>query len=146
VPARLRFAASTIAFLLPIQIYLGALVAGLDAGLVYNTWPTIDGALRAVGGTTAWFIEPAWRNLFENTLTVQFQHRMVAISSGFWQYCTPAMPGAEAGICSRRVLAGAVTLPGWPGHCHASPSGATSSGVRASDTGNHRFYDRGGAC
>ena len=28
-----------------LQIYLGALVAGLDAGLVYNTWPLIDGAL-----------------------------------------------------------------------------------------------------
>src|SRR6476646_9073630 len=43
VSARLRFVALVIAFLLLFQIYLGALVAGLDAGLVYNTWPTIDG-------------------------------------------------------------------------------------------------------
>ena len=25
-----------------------------------------------------WFLEPGWRNLFENTLTVQFEHRMLA--------------------------------------------------------------------
>ena len=28
-----------------VQIYLGGLVAGLDAGLAYNTWPLMDGAL-----------------------------------------------------------------------------------------------------
>ncbi len=28
-----------------VQIYLGALVAGLHAGLIYNTWPLIDGGL-----------------------------------------------------------------------------------------------------
>ena len=43
-PARLRFGALAIAVLVLAQIYLGALVAGLDAGLVYNTWPLIDGA------------------------------------------------------------------------------------------------------
>src|SRR5262245_45581983 len=42
VPARLRFAAFALAALLLLQIYLGALVAGLDAGLVFNTWPLID--------------------------------------------------------------------------------------------------------
>ena len=40
----LRFGAVAIAVLVLGQIYLGALVAGLDAGLVYNTWPLIDGA------------------------------------------------------------------------------------------------------
>jgi len=43
-PARLRVSAAVIAGLLLLQIYLGALVAGLDAGLVFNTWPLIDGA------------------------------------------------------------------------------------------------------
>ena len=60
-----------------VQIYLGALVAGLDAGLVFNTWPPIDGALIP-SAERLWFESPAWRNLFENTLTVQFDHRMVA--------------------------------------------------------------------
>ncbi|MEI9805475.1 MAG: COX15/CtaA family protein [Pseudolabrys sp.] len=74
---RLRLAAIAITALMLLQIYLGALVAGLDAGLAYNTWPLIDGAL-VPDAARLWFIEPAWRNFFENTLTVQFDHRMVA--------------------------------------------------------------------
>ena len=55
-----------------VQIYLGGLVAGLDAGLSYNTWPLMDGSLIP-GGL---FIQhPAWVNLFENPKTVQFVHR-----------------------------------------------------------------------
>ena len=76
-PARLRVGALAIAGLLLLQIYLGALVAGLDAGLDYNTWPLIDGAFIPEAARL-WFMHPAWRNLFENTLTVQFDHRMMA--------------------------------------------------------------------
>lgn len=76
-PARLRIGALAVAVLLLFQIYLGALVAGLDAGLVFNTWPLIDGTL-VPSPERLWFIQPAWRNLFENTLTVQLDHRMVA--------------------------------------------------------------------
>ena len=74
---RLRAGALVIAILLLLQIYLGALVAGLDAGLVFNTWPTIDDAV-VPAAQRLWFMSPIWRNLFENTLTVQFDHRMVA--------------------------------------------------------------------
>jgi cytochrome c oxidase assembly protein subunit 15 len=77
VPQRLRTAAAALLALTLLQIYLGALVAGLDAGLIYNTWPHIDGALIP-SGERLWFESPAWRNLFENTLTVQFNHRMMA--------------------------------------------------------------------
>lgn len=77
VPRRLRVTATAIALLVLLQIYLGALVAGLHAGLVYNTWPLIDGAL-VPDAARLWFIAPAWRNLFENTLTAQFDHRMLA--------------------------------------------------------------------
>jgi cytochrome c oxidase assembly protein subunit 15 len=77
VPRRLRVTAAGLAVLVLLQIYLGALVAGLDAGLVFNTWPQIDGALIP-SAERLWFGMPAWRNLFENTLTVQFDHRMVA--------------------------------------------------------------------
>jgi heme a synthase len=59
------------------QLYLGALVAGLRAGKIYNTWPDIDGALIP-SAASLFFETPWWRNLFENTLTVQFEHRMVA--------------------------------------------------------------------
>jgi cytochrome c oxidase assembly protein subunit 15 len=77
VPMRVCVGALVIALLLLLQIYLGALVAGLDAGLVYNTWPSIDGAI-VPSPERLWFLQPAWRNVFENALTVQFNHRMVA--------------------------------------------------------------------
>jgi cytochrome c oxidase assembly protein subunit 15 len=77
VSPRLRVTALALSLLVLLQIYLGALVAGLDAGLVYNTWPGIDGSLIPTA-ERLWFDVPWWRNLFENTLTVQFDHRMVA--------------------------------------------------------------------
>lgn len=70
-----RKMAGIIACMALFQIYLGALVAGLDAGLSYNTWPLMDGAL--VPGDL--FVQqPAWLNLFENPKTVQFVHRIGA--------------------------------------------------------------------
>lgn len=77
VPARLRLGAGILVVLVLVQIYLGALVAGLDAGLVYNTWPLIDGAI-VPAADRLWFLAPAWRNFFENDLMVQFVHRMTA--------------------------------------------------------------------
>ena len=77
VPARLRLTSAALVAVTFVQLYLGALVAGLRAGLVYNTWPEIDGALIPAAARL-WFETPWWRNLFENTLTVQFEHRMTA--------------------------------------------------------------------
>jgi cytochrome c oxidase assembly protein subunit 15 len=77
IPVRLRVTSAVIAALVLLQIYLGALVAGLDAGTSFNTWPLIDGALIPAS-ERLWFEAPWWRNLFENTLTVQFDHRMIA--------------------------------------------------------------------
>lgn len=58
-----------------VQIYLGGLVAGLHAGLTYNTWPLMDGAVIP---SDMFMHQPLWRNLFENPKTVQFIHRMFA--------------------------------------------------------------------
>jgi cytochrome c oxidase assembly protein subunit 15 len=109
-PARLRFGALALAALLLLQIYLGALVAGLDAGLVFNTWPLIDGAF-VPSPERLWFIQPSWRNLFENTLTVQFNHRMVAYA--IWALAILHAYDAwrrRIGAGSALALAGAVTL------------------------------------
>jgi heme a synthase len=76
-PARLRYGALAVALLILLQIYLGALVAGTEAGWVYNTWPLIDGSFIP-SAAQLFPISPGWRNFFENTLTVQFDHRMVA--------------------------------------------------------------------
>jgi cytochrome c oxidase assembly protein subunit 15 len=76
-PARLRFSALAIMLLVLLQIYLGALVAGSGAGHIYNTWPQIDGGFLPPAAQLG-FLSPAWRNVFENTLTIQFDHRMLA--------------------------------------------------------------------
>ena len=60
-----------------VQLYFGALVAGLRAGRMFNTWPDIDGAFIPTG-ERLFFEQPWWRNFFDNTLTVQFTHRMMA--------------------------------------------------------------------
>ncbi|MAU52600.1 MAG: heme A synthase [Roseovarius sp.] len=56
-----------------LQILLGALVAGIDAGRSYTDWPLMAGGFLPpdMMGLTPW-----WRNLFENPGTVQFIHRM----------------------------------------------------------------------
>jgi len=77
VPRRIRVSAGALVALVLVQIYLGALVAGLHAGLIHNTWPLIDGAFIPAAKDLL-FETPLWRNFFENTLTVQFNHRMVA--------------------------------------------------------------------
>ncbi|HLG84247.1 MAG TPA: COX15/CtaA family protein [Bradyrhizobium sp.] len=77
VSARLRITSVVLVVVTFVQLYLGALVAGLRAGLVYNTWPSIDGAFIP-DGARLWFDTPWWRNLFDNALTVQFEHRMTA--------------------------------------------------------------------
>jgi cytochrome c oxidase assembly protein subunit 15 len=76
---RLKITGVALLVLTFVQIYLGALLAGLRAGRVYNTWPQIDGALIP-SAARLFFDEPWWRNLFDNALTVQFEHRMVAYS------------------------------------------------------------------
>ena len=75
--SRLKITSLALLALTFVQLYLGALVAGLRAGRAYNTWPEIDGALIP-SAERLFFEAPWWRNLFDNTLTVQFEHRMVA--------------------------------------------------------------------
>lgn len=103
---RLRFAAVAIAVLVLCQIYLGALVAGTNAGLAYNTWPLIDGAFVPEASHLL-FLEPAWRNFFENVLTVQFDHRMLA-------YVVWLAVMAHANDCwrARHEASGALILAG----------------------------------
>jgi cytochrome c oxidase assembly protein subunit 15 len=69
--------AAGLVVLVLVQIFLGALVAKTGAGLTFNTWPLMDG--RFIPTAEQLFtIAPLWRNFFENVMTVQFDHRMVA--------------------------------------------------------------------
>ncbi len=56
-----------------LQILLGALVAGIDAGRQYTGWPTMGGEWVP---SALWEAELGWRNFFENAAMVQFVHRM----------------------------------------------------------------------
>ncbi len=56
----------------------GGFVAGLNAGLVYNTFPLMDGALVPDGYG---LLQPWTLNLFENEIAVQFNHRLLAFAT-----------------------------------------------------------------
>jgi len=63
-----------IGILLGIQVLWGALVAGLDAGFIYNTFPLMNGAWMP---NNAWTLQPALLNLIQNPGTVQWMHRLI---------------------------------------------------------------------
>ena len=56
----------------------GAFVAGNDAGRAYNTFPKMGDEWIP---STIFEMETTWKNFFENTATVQFDHRVLAIST-----------------------------------------------------------------
>jgi cytochrome c oxidase assembly protein subunit 15 len=110
VAGRNRVTAIALVALTLLQIYLGGIVAGLRAGLIYNTWPLIDGAL-VPDASRLWFATPLWRNVFENTLTAQFDHRMVAyvlFGLALWHAIDAA--AKRAGARSAIALAAAVSV------------------------------------
>jgi len=89
------------------QIYLGALVAGLRAGHLYNTWPSIDGSF-VPDASRLFFQAPLWRNFFKNTLTVQFDHRMMAYA--IWFVALIHAFNVARTVKTGPVVAGAVVL------------------------------------
>ncbi|VDK30246.1 unnamed protein product [Gongylonema pulchrum] len=61
--------------LIVLTAVMGAFVAGLDAGLVYNSWPKYADRWLP---EDLWLTDPKWRNIFENPTTAQFMHRNMA--------------------------------------------------------------------
>src|ERR1700733_12002599 len=96
-----------------VQLYLGALVAGLRAGKIYNTWPDIDGGFIP-SSARLFFDLPWWRNLLENTLTEQLEHRMVAytlFALAVWHAIDAARSRAERSVIDGALwFLGVVTL------------------------------------
>ncbi len=64
--------------LISTTIISGGLVAGLKAGKIYNTFPKM-GEHWVPPDFLA--LEPAWRNFFDNMATVQFDHRVLAVTT-----------------------------------------------------------------
>ncbi len=103
VPRGWTYAVWGLLALLFLQIVFGAFVAGLDAGHSHNTWPLMNGALVPAG---LMGIDPAWRSLFEDVMTVQFVHRMIA-------YAIVLYVGVMVWVGARRV--GLEGVHGWMG-------------------------------
>jgi cytochrome c oxidase assembly protein subunit 15 len=58
-----------------VTVLSGGFVAGLHAGLIYNTFPSMGGHWLP---PDLWALTPGWRNPFENAVTAQFGHRVLA--------------------------------------------------------------------
>ena len=66
---------SIITVIVFITIISGGFVAGTRAGFAFNTFPLMNGQLIPDGLLT---MSPVWHNFFENIITVQFDHRVLA--------------------------------------------------------------------
>jgi heme a synthase len=106
--------------LLSVTIISGGFVAGLKAGKIYNTFPMM-GDYWVPPGLMA--LEPIWRNFFDNMTTVQFDHRLLAITTfalvvAYWfgarsvDLPTRARPAANALLHTAivQVVLGVATL------------------------------------
>ena len=72
---RLRRYASGLSALIFLMVLSGGLVAGIRAGLAYNTFPLMNGHVVPPEYLT---LQPWWSNLFNNMAAVQFNHRLIA--------------------------------------------------------------------
>ena len=75
-PKIMFYHANIVTIFIFVTVIGGALVAGLKAGLIYNTFPLMDGRITP---PDYFSLQPFWRNIFENVGAVQFNHRVLAI-------------------------------------------------------------------
>jgi cytochrome c oxidase assembly protein subunit 15 len=116
---RLATLAAWVAGLTFVQILLGALVAGIDAGRGFTDWPLMAGGF--LPPDPLW-MQPLWRNFFENAGLVQFVHRMAGyllLGAGLWLWLvtrrsphrrTQAAGNMMAAMLGLQVVLGIVTV------------------------------------
>lgn len=109
-PAGLRRAMFLVATLVFLVMLSGGLVAGLDAGFSYNTFPLMDGRLVPDGMLA---MQPAAANFLDNVITVQFDHRALAVTTALmsviaWAWARRAPLPARAALAFRALLAAAL--------------------------------------
>lgn len=75
-PSNLFVFSSACTILTLIVVIAGAFVAGLDAGLIFNTFPLMDNEIIPNG---IYEMNPWYLNFFEDIMTVQFNHRLLAL-------------------------------------------------------------------
>ena len=101
----------TITGLIIVTILSGGFVAGTHAGFAFNTFPLMNGKLIPDG---LFEMTPIWHNFFENIITVQFDHRVMAtllftIVPVFWLKAGKLDLHAQAGT-GRHLLLAALLL------------------------------------
>lgn len=102
---RLRLGAIAFSSIAGITAISGAFVAGNDAGRAYNTFPKMDG--HWIPPFQHMFpLQPIWRNLFETTPTVQWNHRVLGITTA-----TSAAALSAIGLFASRGTAVAILTP-----------------------------------
>lgn len=114
-PAEARGWATALIWITGLQMLLGALVAGLDAGRGYTDWPLMSGQ---VVPDVMWSLDPFWRNFFENEATAQFFHRITAyLLLGLAVWCAWRFRAQHwslfplfAALAAAQALLGIVTL------------------------------------
>lgn len=109
IPARLKLAVTATTALVATTAASGAFVAGNGAGLCYNEFPLMGGRFIPEDIVNP-YLDPKWRNFFENSTLVQFNHRVLgcstaAVVTGLFFY-TRSMPGltANARLASKSLL------------------------------------------
>ncbi|MEM7644787.1 MAG: heme A synthase [Pseudomonadota bacterium] len=121
---RLKTAASWLIGLIFVQVLIGALVAGIDAGRNYVDWPLMAGGFTPPG---MWELQPVWRNLFENDGTVQFFHRisgyvlLLAILAAWWIARKAANRATAGAFAAVLAMAGLQTILGIVTVMNSSP-------------------------
>ncbi len=91
--ATVRLKATSVVLLVVtfVQLYLGALVAGLRAGKIYNTWPDIDGGFIP-SSARLFFEQPWWRkSVRQYHSPCNSNIAWSPIRCLYWRSCTPSM-------------------------------------------------------
>jgi heme a synthase len=110
-PAAIKGFAVALVALVLVQVVLGAFVAGLKAGLVYNTWPDMNGQFVP---SDYWLANRGLLSVFESHAAAQFNHRISAYLVGaaalfqLWQVSCASIDNRV--VYSAQVLAAAVFL------------------------------------
>ncbi|HVW64039.1 MAG TPA: COX15/CtaA family protein [Nitrosospira sp.] len=109
----LRRFSTFLVILIFVMVLSGGFVAGIRAGLAYNTFPLMNGHVIP---PEIFMLEPWYRNFFDNMATVQFDHRLIAwmlaiLVPVFW-FKTRSVPlaGSTRTACNFLLLMLAVQI------------------------------------
>jgi len=121
--SRIRTGSFALVGVTGITVASGALVAGNDAGRAYNTFPKMLQDRWIPSANELWELQPKWRNLVENTATVQLNHRLLGTvtattalslaSYGLWNFpssTASATKAAAAAVLTPQARRGLVAV------------------------------------